>query len=591
MSKPKRGASEDVEPDWPDFVRGDRVAGFTVEGRLANGSFGVVYRANRDGRLFAIKLVPMGSRGDREVDALRRAQFPNVVGFSGYGLWPDEAPRFLVLALELVEGRTLDVWAREENPCALELVHEVLVPLAWTLADLHAASVVHRDVKESNILIRDAEGEPVLVDFGAAGYVGAPRLTAVLPPGTPEYRSPEALRFAREDDGPGPYPAGPGDDLWALGVTMYFILTRELPFGDRQRPGLNRAILYEVPPAPRELNPRVPPALSRLCMRMLEKAPEARYATAEALAEALEEAETLADGPWHAPLFPGGERGKRPAHGPLGAARARARARWWPWAVLAAGLESLLLLTPAPAPRRMALEVAPIAPREVSPLPPPMSQASSSPKLAPGEVTGEVARGARPSRSPTPAPVADATHSEEDPMLKSKKARSLTATALVAGSACVSGPQLKPPPPADCPPGYLETHKRFGIYTTQTYDMFVLPISDERPSRFMPVPNPMKLVQVGPTPGLGTVPQDAVFVGQSFITKERVYGHFTELQLSSGERLPICMEIFQFGERGTPTASHLKDTGQVRPSDVERTALERPSIFEVVGVMAVDRFH
>jgi serine/threonine-protein kinase len=582
MSKPKRGAGEDVEPDWPDFARGDRVAGFTVEGRLANGSFGVVYRANRDGRPFAIKLVPRGSRGDREVDALRRAQFPNVVGFSGYGLWPDEAPRFLVLALELVEGRTLDVWAREENPCALELVHEVLVPLAWTLADLHAASVVHRDVKESNILIRDAEGEPVLVDFGAAGYVGAPRLTAVLPPGTPEYRSPEALRFAREDDGPGPYPAGPGDDLWALGVTMYFILTRELPFGDRQRPGLNRAILYESPPAPQELNPRVPPTLSRLCMRMLEKAPEARYANAEALAEALEEAETLADGPWHAPLFPGGERGKRPAHGPLGAVRARVRARWWPWAVLAAGLESLLLLTPAPAPRRMALEVAPIAPREVSPLPPPMSQASSSPKLAPGEVTGEVARGARPLRSPTPAPVADATPSEEDPMFKSKKARSLTATALVAGSACVSGPQLKPPPPADCPAGYEKTFERFGLYTTQTYDMFVLPISDDMRQSFMAVPpNPMKLVQVGPTPGLGTVPQDAVFVGQSFITKERVYGHFTELQLSSGERLPICLEIFHFGERGTPTASSLKREGSTP---------ERPSILPVIGVMAVKHF-
>jgi len=590
MSKPKRGAGEDVEPDWPDFARGDRVAGFTVEGRLANGSFGVVYRANRDGRPFAIKLVPRGSRGDREVDALRRAQFPNVVGFSGYGLWPDEAPRFLVLALELVEGRTLDVWAREENPCALELVHEVLVPLAWTLADLHAASVVHRDVKEANILIRDAEGEPVLVDFGAAGYVGAPRLTAVLPPGTPEYRSPEALRFAREDDGPGPYPAGPGDDLWALGVTLYFILTRELPFGDRQRPGLNRAILYEVPPAPRELNPRVPPALSLLCMRMLEKAPEARYANAEALAEALEEAETLADGPWHAPLFPGGERGKRPTRGPLGAAPARVRARWWPWAVLAAGLESLLLLTPAPAPRRMALEVAPIAPREVSPLPPPMSQAGSSPKLAPGGVTGEVARGARPLRSPTPAPVADATHSEEDPMFKSKKARCLTATALAAGSACVSGPQLKPPPPADCPPGYEKTFERFGIHVGEVHSMWLLPYSKDLPQRFVPVPqNPMKLTQIGPD-AIGTLPADAVFVGESFITKDRVYGHFTEVQLSSGERLPICLEIFQFGERGTPTASSAKGTGELWPDEEESSTPEKPSILRVLKVIAVHRF-
>ncbi|WP_309896778.1 serine/threonine-protein kinase [Archangium sp.] len=574
MSKSKRDAGDEVESDWPDFAPGDRVAGFTVEGRLANGSFGTVYRANRDGRPFAIKLVPMGSRADREVDALRRAQLPNVVGFSGYGMWPDEKPRFLVLALELVEGRTLDVWGREENPCALKLVHEVMVPLACTLADVHAASVVHRDVKEANILIRDADGEPVLVDFGAAGYVGAPRLTAVLPPGTPEYRSPEALRFAREDEGPGPYPAGPGDDLWALGVTLYFILTRELPFGDRRRPGLNRAIRYEVPPAPRELNPRVPPALSQLCMRMLEKAPEARYADAEALAEALEEAAAPADEPWRVPLFPGPERGKRPTP----AARVRAWARGWPWAVLAVGLELLLLLTPAPAPapRRIALQVAPIAPREVSPLPPPMSQASSSRKLAPAKVTGEVARGAGPSKSPTPAPVAKATHCEEDPMFKSKKTLGMAAAALVTGSACVSGPQLKPPPPADCPPGYLETFERFGLFSHLQHAMYVIPYEMDFRTDFVPVPpNPMKLLQVGPD-SMGTVPLDAVFVGQSFITKDRVYGHFTELRLPSGENLPICLEIFDFGERGTPM-----DKGSTP---------EKPTLLNVIKVMAVDRF-
>ena len=133
---------------------------------------------------------------------------PNVVSFLGYSLWPDEEPRFLVLALELVEGRPLDVWAREENPSALELVHRVLVPLARTLADVHAAGVVHRDVKDANILVREADGQPVLVDFGAAAYEGAPRLT-VAPPGTPDYRSPEALRFAARVGGRA-LPVGPG---------------------------------------------------------------------------------------------------------------------------------------------------------------------------------------------------------------------------------------------------------------------------------------------------------------------------------------------------------------------------------------------
>jgi serine/threonine-protein kinase len=102
-----------------------QVAGFVVEGLLASGSFGTVYRARRDGRPFAIKLIPMDERGHREVDALRRVRHPNVVGFHGYGLWPEDEPRFLVLALELVEGRSLDVWVQEENPSALELVQQV----------------------------------------------------------------------------------------------------------------------------------------------------------------------------------------------------------------------------------------------------------------------------------------------------------------------------------------------------------------------------------------------------------------------------------------------------------------------------------
>ena len=570
----KRDAGAEEELSWPDFAPGARVAGFTVEGHLSSGGFGTVYRASRDGRDFAIKLVPRGSRGEREVDALRRAQFPNVVGFSGYGMWPDEAPRFLVLALELVEGRTLDVWAREENPSAFELVHAVLVPFAWTLADLHAAGVVHRDVKEANLLIRDSDGEPVLVDFGAAGYEGAPRLTAVLPPGTPEYRSPEALRFAREDEGTDCYPAGPGDDLWALGVTTYFILTRELPFGDRRSPEMNRAILHKTPPAPHERNPRVPPALGRVCMRLLEKEPEARYANAEALAEALEEAAAPpADGSWDVPLFPERER-------PLGAARVRPWARWWTWAVLAAGLESLLFLMPVPAavPLRPPLVVAPIAPREVSPRPPPMSQAVSGRELAPAKVTGEVVRGARPLKSPTPAPVANATPCEEDPMFKSKKTLGLAATALITGSACVSGPELRPPPPADCPPGHEETHKRFGLVVEHVKSLWLLPYADTMDNRWVPASQgPMRLKARSQWVNL---PEGSVVVGESFIGKNLLYGRFTQVQLPDGETLPVCMELAH-GDHNEKPGSQM---------DPESTS-DNPRMSTILLVKVVDRFH
>ncbi|WNG56986.1 protein kinase [Archangium gephyra] len=186
----------------PELTPGTEVAGFTIEGTIASGSFGTVYRARRSGRPYAVKLVAITPRGDREAAALRLVRHPNVVTFHGYGLWPEEEPRFLVLALELVEGLTLDAWAARENPSALELVMRVLLPLALTLADVHASGVVHRDIKEANIVVRESDGQPVLVDFGAAGLKeGALRLTMRLPPGTAEYRSPEVLRFAKQWEG------------------------------------------------------------------------------------------------------------------------------------------------------------------------------------------------------------------------------------------------------------------------------------------------------------------------------------------------------------------------------------------------------
>jgi serine/threonine-protein kinase len=523
----------------PVLKAGDEVAGFIVEGLLASGAFGSVYRARRGRQRFAIKLVPMGPRGDREADALRRVLHTNVVGFHGYGYWPDEEPRFLVLALELVEGRTLDVWAHEENPSALELVRQVLLPLVSMLGEVHAAGVVHRDVKESNVLVRDEDGEPVLVDFGAARYEGAPRLTAVLPPGTPEYRSPEAVRFAREDEGKGPYPAGPADDLWALGVTLYFLLTRELPFGDRQRPDLNRAILQETPTPTHVLNPRVPPVLSALCLYMLEKAPESRYADAEQLAQALEEAAAQADDTWRVPLFPGDKKPQRPAPAPLPAEREHAPSRWWRWSfALVLALALLLREPPGDTPPETSL------PHHATP------QAFSGQELETAGLTGKVDPGAPPAWSFTPAPIAPAMHSERTLMFKfdfkSRKVRALTAAACVAGSGCVSGPQHRPLPKRECPPYAEEGHKRLGIREGALLKVLMGPMSPQDWLRTIIGP---VVVSEGPATAYvigdwGVLKHQSPVQGELIFGKGRVYGWFTQVRLPGGEIVPICMQLY-----------------------------------------------
>ncbi|OJT21656.1 hypothetical protein BO221_28040 [Archangium sp. Cb G35] len=511
----------------PELTPGTEVAGFTIEGTIASGSFGTVYRARRSGRPYAVKLVRITPRGDREAAALRLLRHPNVVTFHGYGLWPEEEPCFLVLALELVEGRTLDVWAAEENPSALELVMRVLLPLALTLADVHASGVVHRDIKEANIIVRESDGQPVLVDFGAAGLKeGALRLTMRLPPGTAEYRSPEALRFAKQWEGEH-YPFSPGDDLWAMGVIIYGLLTRTLPFGDRNNPGLNRAILEETPSAPHELNPRVPQVLSDVCMGLLEKKLEDRYPDAKALAADLLEQCTEVDYSWRTPMFPrSGQEKSSPSPAP-GEPRRQLPWQWW----VAGGL----VLTAA-----LLLLVSGVTPRKASPTSSATPQGNSGQEVVAPAKKAEVVPGA----ALPPAPVAAATNSEEPKMKKT--IRTLVAAGCVAGSpGCVSGPQSRPPPPAECPPGAAATHKYFGMVgghgaAFPPFDKIgVHPVRE----------GPITTENIG---DWGTLPDRALFTGRVFFGKDRVYARFTQVRLLTGEVLPICLEMVRNADLGLP---------------------------------------
>jgi eukaryotic-like serine/threonine-protein kinase len=275
-----RGRGRSRKLQAPRVEPGTDVGSYLVEARLGAGGFGTVFRARRGGQAYALKLLSLeevGEWGVREVLALSRVRHPHVVRLHGFWQWPDEAPRFHVVVMEYVEGRRLDVWTRTENPSALRALRLVL-GVARALVAVHRAGVVHRDVKPANILVREQEGEAVLVDFGVSGWEEASSVTGgMMPPGTLSYRSPEAWRFAREHAGrPGArYQATPADDVYALGVVLYWLLTDTLPF--RAEEGVDvEAVLGRAPEAPQVRNPRVPRELGELCLRLLEKRPERR---------------------------------------------------------------------------------------------------------------------------------------------------------------------------------------------------------------------------------------------------------------------------------------------------------------------------
>jgi serine/threonine-protein kinase len=417
--------------------------------------------------LYTLKFLSLASPdwAWRELEVRLRLRRVGELAVESAGQWPHEAPRYLYLVTPYVRGRPVSDWARWKNPTARE-VTRLLREVARQLAAVHAAGVVHRDVKSTNVLVRHGDGGPVLVDFGVSTYVGAPEITGGLP-GTRHYHSPEALRFRRECAGEHS-PARASDDLWALGVVLYWLLTGAYPFDTQVQDAgvLANLILKHEPEPPHVCNPRVPRALSELCLRMLEKRPEARYPDAEAVGSALEAVLAEADPAWDVALCEawGPDAATTPQEDRLALAdwrdkswRLFAYARRHPRRGLPVPLEEASSL---PRPPEEAPPGERQAPVDESPAPPPRArlarwrvlgslllalgivgllvlgrlltpQVVSHPTISEVTKSGqEVAspvkppegeRGAAPSRASTPAPVATATPRKDGKRMRTPK--------------------------------------------------------------------------------------------------------------------------------------------------------------------------
>jgi len=303
----RQAVLEPLEPQLP--LPRTHVGGLLLEAKLGTGGYGTVYRARGpEGKLYAVKFIHLPRAAGwawRELEVLLRLRRLGWVAMRGHGEWPEKAPRFVYLVMEYVPGRALHTWAGRHNPTARRVV-EVVRALARQLAGVHRAGVVHRDVKCANVVVREKDGRPVLVDFGVGTFPGAHPVTGPQVPGTGPYRSPEAEGHRHEG---GHYQAHARDDLWALGVVLYWLLTGTFPFQARETGdwladarALGEAIMHQTPEPPQERNPRVPAALAAVCLRMLQKPPTARYPDAQAVEAALGQALAQADAAWDIPL-------------------------------------------------------------------------------------------------------------------------------------------------------------------------------------------------------------------------------------------------------------------------------------------------
>jgi serine/threonine protein kinase len=293
---------------------GLRVGSWRVTGWRGRGAYGAVYRVEWEGHEeagpFAMKLAvyPRDERFEREAWLLSRIHSPHVPRLYAQGVWEHPSGAFPYLVMQWIDGEPLYEWAMRRNPTESQALG-VLAHVAHALVATHAVGGVHRDVKGDNVLVRPRDGWAFLTDFGAGHYRGAATLTSkLLPPGTPAYRSPEAWAFLRAfmRHPTVHYPASACDDLFALGVMGWRLVTDEYPPStDPEEPGAE--VWREGGPGlpgPRSRNPRVSPELQAVLLKLLAVAPEERFqGKAQGAVEALEQAKESTRPGAEVPLF------------------------------------------------------------------------------------------------------------------------------------------------------------------------------------------------------------------------------------------------------------------------------------------------
>jgi eukaryotic-like serine/threonine-protein kinase len=262
------------------------VGPYRLLNELGRGGMGIVYRAWDEPlrRLVAVKVLrPDQAEESDRLRLVREAQLTaqfrhdHAVMVHAFA-YPEGGLPYLVM--EYVEGSTLAQLIDSAARPASRVVANWVSQVADALDAAHAAGLIHRDVKPSNILIEDRTGRAKITDFGLARSETGPSSLSRegFLAGTPTYMSPEQARSEASLDA--------RTDVYGLGATFYQALTGVTPY--RGAPHLVlRQVIEEDPRPPRQLNDQVPRDLETICLKAMAREPARRYQTAGALADDL----------------------------------------------------------------------------------------------------------------------------------------------------------------------------------------------------------------------------------------------------------------------------------------------------------------
>lgn len=267
---------------------------YQIVSELGRGSMGIVYRGFDPiiNRTVAIKtmltegLSPQEfqeykARFQREAQAAGILAHPNIITIYDFG----EDAGILYLAMEFLEGKSLEKVVQEQNVLPVETILPIYDQACGALDHAHVHKIVHRDIKPANIMILQ-NGTVKVTDFGIAKMMSTGMTQAGMILGTPNYMSPEQVK-GRQIDG--------RSDIFSLGVILYELITGEKPFFGQNITTVIYKIVNENPISPRELDSTIHPGLSFVISKALAKSPDERYQTCRELAEDLKNYRNLGE--------------------------------------------------------------------------------------------------------------------------------------------------------------------------------------------------------------------------------------------------------------------------------------------------------
>lgn len=281
---PAAGAASNAE------IEPKRLGRYQLEREIGRGAMGIVYlgRDTAINRSVAIKAIPLASefndgelteargRFFREAETAGRLNHPNIVTIYDVG----EERGLAYIAMEYLKGRHLSDYATPGNLLEPRKVLEVLARTADALGFAHKQHVVHRDIKPANLMYDAGSDVLKITDFGIARLTGAGSTRTGIILGTPSFMSPEQLEGR---------PVTGHSDLFSLGVSLFQLLTGQLPFTADSMTGLMQQIAEAPHPPLRAFRPDLPECLEAVVDRALAKSPEARFDSGAQMAAALED--------------------------------------------------------------------------------------------------------------------------------------------------------------------------------------------------------------------------------------------------------------------------------------------------------------